>query len=159
MYANRGETIQPNGYLEERPRNKEIEMQNYNPPRESPKYNAYREENYKQEHSKQISSDVEESASWGGYILHWVAFIIATAIYIGVWAIDYFAVQRQASYYYKSSSRVSTSTDNTGIIDSTFLFTTSNPFDSLGVAMSLIYSWMLWKGPLIVYAYHLIEKQ
>jgi hypothetical protein len=30
MYANRGDTIQPNGYLEDRNKKKEMEMQNYN---------------------------------------------------------------------------------------------------------------------------------
>lgn len=102
-----------------------------------------------------MSSDIEEQPSWTGYILHWVAFIIALAIYIGVWAIDYFAIQRQASYYYKNSIYVSDNTDNTGIIDSTLLFTTSDPFDTLGVVMALVYSWVLWKGPLVVYALHL----
>ena len=55
MYANRGDTIQPNGYLEERPRAKEIEMQNYNQQREDP-----RNDNYKQDNSKLISSETEE---------------------------------------------------------------------------------------------------
>jgi hypothetical protein len=156
MYANRGDTIQPNGYLEERPRAKEIEMQNYNQQREDP-----RNDNYKQDNSKHISSETEEQQTIGGYILHWVAFIVATGFYIGVWAIDYFVFQRQASYYYKNTSLVSLNTDNTGITDSTLLFATSinSPFDTVGVAMSLVYSWVLWKGPLVVYGYHLIEKQ
>lgn len=157
MYANRGETIQPNGYLEERPRakeTKEIEMQNYNQHREDPRY-----DNDKQVDSKHISSETEEQQTLAGYILHWVAFIVATAIYIGAWAIDYFVFQRQASYYYKSTSLVSPNTDNTNITDSTLLFTTISPFDTAGVAMSLVYSWFLWKGPLMVYAFHLIEKQ
>jgi hypothetical protein len=25
--------------------------------------------------------------------------------------------------------------------------------------MSLVYSWVLWKGPLVVYVLHLIERQ
>jgi hypothetical protein len=154
MYANRGETIQPNGYLEEKPRAKEIEMQNYNQHRENPKY-----DNYKQDNSKHISSETEEQPTWGGYILHWVAFIVATVIYIGIWAIDYIVFQRQASYYYKSSTYVSPNVDSIIVTDSTLLFTTSSPFDTAGVAMSLVYSWLLWKGPLVVYTFHLIEKQ
>jgi len=39
------------------------------------------------------------------------------------------------------------------------MFGSTNPADTLGIAMSLIYSWVLWKGPLIVYAYNLIENQ
>ena len=156
MYANRGDTIQPNGYLEDRNKNKEMEMQNYKQSRQDAKYDHYRTDNNKLENQNQASSEVDDQPTWGGYILHWVAFIVATAIYIGVWAIDYFAIQRQASYYYKNPSYVSGNTDNTGIINSTLLFTTRDPFDTLGIAMALVYSWVLWKLPLVVYAFHLI---
>ena len=39
------------------------------------------------------------------------------------------------------------------------MFPTSNPFDTLGTAMSLVYSWVLWKGPILIYVLHLIEHQ
>lgn len=126
-------------------------MQNYKNSREPQKYN-YREDPANQ----QVSSAKDEEPNWGGYILHWVAFIVAAGIYIGVWAVDYFAIQRQASYYYKSAKTVSSATDGTPYGDSTLMFTTSDPFDTLGIAVSLIYSWVLWKLPLVVYCYHLI---
>jgi hypothetical protein len=39
------------------------------------------------------------------------------------------------------------------------MFTTVNIDVTVSVAMSLVYSWLLWKLPLIVYSYNLIEKR
>ncbi len=128
-------------------------MQNYRNPRDTQKYG------YKNDQSNQISSAKEEESTWGGYILHWVAFIVAAGIYIGVWAIDYFAVKRQASYFYKNPTTFSPAIDSTTHLSLTSLFGGVDPFDTLGVAISLVYSWVLWKGPLLVYCFHLIELQ
>lgn len=78
-----------------------------------------------------------------------------------MWAIDYFAVGIQASSYYTVSSTVSSYTDNTGITDSSLLFTTSsNTVNSpVAVAMSLIYSWLLWKLSLVVFCYEVISRE
>jgi hypothetical protein len=92
------------------------------------------------------------------YILSWVIFILAVAINIGVWAIDYFAVGIQASNYYSSAYAVSTLADITTYADSTLIFATSTTSlsDPLSIAMSLVFSWVLWKLPLVIYTFNLI---
>jgi len=94
-----------------------------------------------------------------GYLLHWAFFIIALAIFIAVWAIDYFAVGRQYSYYYYNLTTVSSYVDTTTYSDSRTIFGTADPTDTLAIAMSLIYSWLLWKGPLCIYILHLTAEQ
>jgi len=84
---------------------------------------------------------------------------VATGVYIGVWAVDYFAIQRQASYYYKNAFTASSTIDVVSYSDSTQIFSTTNAFDTLGITVSLAYSWVLWKAPLVIYSYHLIEQQ
>lgn len=84
---------------------------------------------------------------------------MAVGINIGIWAIDYNAVSRQASIYYYNTFTVSSYVDTTTYANSNSMFPTSNPFDTLGTAMSLVYSWVLWKGPILIYVLHLIEHQ
>ena len=82
-------------------------------------------------------------------------FALALGINIAMWAIDYFAVNVQASYYYSNAKTVSSYTDTVAYADSSFLFTnsTNGIGSAVAVAMSLIYSWVLWKASLVVFAY------
>lgn len=82
------------------------------------------------------------------------------ALNIGVWAIDYFAVQIQASYYYSKDAKISTFVDTSPPATVSAMFSgSSNGFNSvISVSMSLVYSWLLWKLPLIVFSYHLVSK-
>lgn len=88
--------------------------------------------------------------------------MLAMAINIGMWAIDYYAVGTQASYYYSNSFTVSAYTDTISpfYTDSTAMFNTlaKGPNSAVGVAMSLIYSWLLWKLSLMVFAYHVVSR-
>jgi hypothetical protein len=36
-------------------------------------------------------------------MLHWVVFFIGVAINFGAWAVDFYAIGRQASNYYKAT--------------------------------------------------------
>jgi hypothetical protein len=82
------------------------------------------------------------------------------ALNIGVWAIDYFAVQIQASYYYSKNATISSFIDTAAQTSVANLFSsnTNGISSALSVSMSLIYSWILWKLPLIVFSYHLVSK-
>ena len=105
------------------------------------------------------AKDLQEEQSIKGYLLHWVAFIIAIGINVGIWAVDYYSVKRQYSYYYYNNTTVSAYIDSTTYIDSTQMFTNSDPNDTVGVVVALVYGWVLWKGPLSVYALHLSREQ
>jgi hypothetical protein len=80
---------------------------------------------------------------------------------IGVWAIDYLAVGIQSSYYYTNNLKVSSYTDTYSYTDSTQMFTSSSSStnSALAVAMSLIYSWILWKASLIVFSYQIVSRE
>ena len=39
------------------------------------------------------------------------------------------------------------------------MFGSLDPEDTLGTAMALVYSWVLWKGSLMIYALHLTAQQ
>ena len=39
------------------------------------------------------------------------------------------------------------------------MFGTDDPTDTLAIAVSLIYSWVFWKAPVILYALHLSKRQ
>ncbi len=132
-------------------------MRNYTNPREDPtreQPKKYYES--KPEENNQLEPAKDNEPSWAGYILHWVAFLVAVGINIGIWAIDYNAVNRQASIYYYNTFTVSSYVDTVTYANSVSMFPTSNPFDTLGTAMALVYSWVLWKGPILIYVLHLI---
>ena len=94
-----------------------------------------------------------------GYLLHWALYLLALGVFVGVWAIDYFAVGRQYSYYYSNSTTMSAAIDSSTYTDSTVIFSPNDPTDTLSVAMGLLYSWLLWKGPLCVYVLQLTSNQ
>ena len=73
--------------------------------------------------------------------------------------LDYYAVEKQSSIYYYNNYTVLTAVDTTAYTDSTTMFGTEDPHDAKGKAMSLVYSWILWKLPLLVYVFHLTEHQ
>jgi len=74
-----------------------------------------------------------------------------------LWALDFFAIGRQASNYYSSNFSISSAIDSVTYTDSTAIV--ANSSDTLGIAMGLIYSWVLWKFPLVIYSFHLISKR
>lgn len=113
-------------------------------------------ENKPEQYRGQESAKEEESLT--GYFLHWLAFLIAMGVNIGIWAIDYNAVGRQASTYYYNTYYVSPYVDGV-TTSSTSFFTPSDPHDTLGIAIALIYGWVLWKGPLLVFTLHLTDQQ
>ena len=90
-----------------------------------------------------------------GYLLHWLAFGLALGINIGAWAVDYYGVKRQYSYYYHNSMAYAASIDSTVYTDSTTMFSPDDPKDTISIVMSLAYSWVLWKVPLVLYSLHL----
>lgn len=75
-----------------------------------------------------------------------------------MWAINYYAVGRQNSTYYKNSYTVSPYIDTVSYASSTSMFT-SDPTDTLGTAMGLLYGWVLWKAPLVIWVLHLTHNQ
>ena len=80
-------------------------------------------------------------------------------MFIGVWAVDYFAVGRQYSYYYYNSVIVSSAVDTAAHASSQTMFGTADFTDTLSIAMGLLYSWLLWKGPLCGFVLHLTAEQ
>jgi len=134
-------------------------MQRYTQPTE-PNHPAYTPAKYQEEHAKE--NDPDDAPSKSNYFVQLCVFILAMGINIGMWAIDYYSVGTQASYYYSNSFKVSSYTDATAIAytDSTTMFNnfSNGPNSAVGVAMSLIYSWVLWKFALIAFTYHTISK-
>lgn len=104
----------------------------------------------------------EEAPSKSNYFIQLCLYILAMGINIGLWAIDYFAVGTQASYYYSNAFSISPFTDTmyASYTDSTGMFNNfiNGPNSAVGVAMSLIYSWLLWKLSLMVFAYHVVSR-
>lgn len=143
----------------------EIEMQKY-PPADRHANPPYTEAKTYQEPAKSIEEEErEEPPSYSNYFLQLVVFMLAVGINIGMWAIDYFAVGVQASFFYNNTVPVSSYIDIASVYatytDSTKIFSTSatSPGAPVAVAMSLIYSWVLWKFPLIVFTYKLISRE
>jgi hypothetical protein len=138
----------------------EVEMQKY-PPREEAGRPAYTDAKSYQEAPKSMEEEKEDTPYCSNYFLHMVIFVLAFAVYLAVWAIDYFAVGVQASYFYNNAMTVSSYTNSVAYADSTQMFTTNvnGPGSPVGVAMSLIYSWILWKAALIVFAYQSVSKE
>ena len=101
------------------------------------------------------STAKEEPTSKLYYVVSWVIFIAAVFINVGVWAIDYFGTKIQHSYYYESNYAVSSTMDGNTYTDATNIYSESTGTPK-AVAMSLIFSWILWKGALLIYALHLI---
>jgi hypothetical protein len=136
-------------------------MRNYTEQRNQPEQqkNYTEAKNYEQQPVNSSESAKEEEPSIANYAMSWLVFIAALVVNIGMWAIDYFAVGVQASHYYTTAYSVSSAVDVSTYSSSTAVFGSTNTNDVLPIAMSLIYSWVLWKFPLIVYSYHLIEKK
>lgn len=138
----------------------EIEMQKYPPANPT-----YTDSKPYQDPAKVEEEEREEPPSYSNYFLQFCVFCLAMGINVGMWAIDYFAVGAQASYFYSNAFKVSTYLDIASVVstytDSTQMFNNSSngPGSPLGVAMSLIYSWVLWKFPLIVFTYKLVSKE
>ena len=80
-------------------------------------------------------------------------------INVAIWAIDYYSVKRQDSFYYYNNYPIATTIDITIYTSVTQMFGSDDPNDSLGTTMALIYGWLLWKTPLAVYALHLTSQQ
>ena len=97
----------------------------------------------------------EEEPSMAGYFLHWLALALAVGINIGAWAVDYYAVKRQYSYYYYNPMTFATTIDATQYTNAATMFSPDDPTDTISIVMALAYSWILWKVPLVVYALHL----
>ena len=95
----------------------------------------------------------------GGYLLHWVAFAIAMGINIGIWAIDTYATKRQYSYYYYNSMTFAASIDTTQYSSGSGMFSPDDYSDALGVAMGILFGWILWKASLLFYVLHLTAEQ
>lgn len=157
MQASRGETIQKEGYLGGS-RQQEQELRSYQQPNKEPqslgKYYEARQEGPPQEMVKQ------EEESWAGYFLHWGLVIIAFGLYVAVWAINFKQVGYQASTYYHNSYSVNQYVDaqaNT-YAASTLMFSVDTE-DAKGFAMAILYSWILWKFPLVVWVLHLTHNQ
>ena len=89
-------------------------------------------------------------------------FVLAAGVYIGVWAINKYAANfYQTSYYYKSTHNISASAlpTNTAFTDSLSMDTAINLNSALTVSMTVLYPWILWKGPLFAFLYAIIEIQ
>ena len=155
MEPERSNTYQPNGYIKDEP-HKSIEMRNYNEPRNTETYHREEKQRSDLENAKEFS---QEEQSMKGYLLHWVAFCIAIGVNIGVWAVDYYAVKRQYSYYYYNYTTFSPYIDTVVYANSNLMFTPEDPFDTVGVVVAIVYSWVLWKGPLAVFVLHLSSHQ
>ena len=146
--GDRGDTYQPQGYLHDN-KGQEIEMRNY------PETSSHPQPKNDQHQTHSLESAKEEESSMGGYVLHWVAFLIAMGLNLGIWALDTYVIKRQYSYYYYNSMTFSESIDTTSYTSGTQMFSPDDPNDTLGVTMGLIYGWVLWKLPLVVYLFHL----
>ncbi len=135
-----------------------IEMQRYPPA--DPAKPAYTDPKAYQEERRE-ADDRDDAPSKSNYFLHLCVFILGMAINIGVWAIDYLAVGTQASYYYSNIFQISGYTDTAAYTDSTAMFSTlsNGPNSAVGVAMSLIYSWLLWKLSLMVFTYQVVSRE
>lgn len=79
--------------------------------------------------------------------------------YFIAWAIDYYAVGRQATTYYYNNYAVCPYMDTTTYTDSTTIYTSIYYRDTAGVVMAILYGWVLWKGPLLAYTLHLTAHQ
>ena len=93
--------------------------------------------------------------------------MVAAGIYVGIWAISKYAVTVQASYYYSVSHKISSYIEvdpnnpacdqniDTTVV-STSLYSSSDIKTAQAVALSLIFSWLMWKLPLAMFMLHLI---
>lgn len=143
----------------------EVEMQKY-PPNESANKPTYTEAKaYREEPAKASEDEREEAPYCSNYFLHLVVFMVGVGINVAIWAIDYYAVSVQASYFYNNAMTVSSYTDITSAMatytDSTKMFgsSTNSSGSPIAVAMSLIYSWILWKISLIVFSWHSVSRE
>lgn len=91
--------------------------------------------------------------------MHWLLALIAFGIYVVVWAIAYKASGHQASTYYHNSYAVNPYIDNTSYSTSSFMFLNIDIKDAEGVGLSVLYAWLLWKFPLVLWVLHLTHNQ
>lgn len=95
--------------------------------------------------------------------------MLAAGVYVGIWAISTLLVTSQTSYYYTTeyplspyievNSQPPTTCDSTvyrTIESSLGFFTSAQLTDAKTIALSLIYSWLMWKLPLAVFMLHII---
>jgi hypothetical protein len=96
-------------------------------------------------------------------------FVLAAGVYVGIWAISTLLVTSQTSYYYTTeyplspyievNSQSPTTCDSTvyrTIESSLGFFTSAQLKDAKTIALSLIFSWLMWKLPLAVFMLHII---
>lgn len=101
--------------------------------------------------------------------MSWVVFVLAAGVYVGIWAISTLLVTSQTSYYYTTeyplspyievNSQSPTTCDSTvyrTIESSLGFFTSAQLKDAKTIALSLIFSWLMWKLPLAVFMLHII---
>lgn len=101
--------------------------------------------------------------------MSWVVFVLAAGVYVGIWAISTLLVTSQISYYYTTeyplspyievNSQSPTTCDSTvyrTIESSLGFFTSAQLKDAKTIALSLIFSWLMWKLPLAVFMLHII---
>lgn len=95
--------------------------------------------------------------------------MLAAGVYVGIWAISTMLVTSQTSYYYTTeyplspyievNSQSPTTCDSTvyrTIESSLGFFTSAQLKDAKTIALSLIFSWLMWKLPLAVFMLHII---
>ena len=95
--------------------------------------------------------------------------MLAAGVYVGIWAISTLLVTSQTSYYYTTeyplspyievNSQSPTTCDSTvyrTIESSLGFFTSAQLKDAKTIALSLIFSWLMWKLPLAVFMLHII---
>lgn len=105
-------------------------------------------------------SSQEEPRPWCWYFVSWGIFVLVFIVYAGLWAIDRFAVRVQTSSYYGVSFPVSGYLSNSQTYSSSAsIYTSAEIGDSKAVVMHILYTWFMWKLPIMVFLFQMVSDQ
>ncbi len=104
---------------------------------------------------KEYREEGDERCKW--YTVSWVLFCISTGVVVAIWALDKYATDfKQTSNYYKKSFTVSPSISSQLYASSRDIYTNSVLNEPASIVMSLLFSWILWKLPLMAFMAQLV---
>jgi hypothetical protein len=99
----------------------------------------------------------EGSCKW--YVFSCLVFLAVLTLYGGIFAIDRFGVTPQNSYAYWNKLHVSVYTSHNTYSNSSNMYNDATLLTAANMAMGILYSWLLWKLPLMVLLFELVSNQ
>lgn len=77
-------------------------------------------------------------------------FIAAFVVYVGVWAVERFALNHEvASHYYEKGYSWSDAVPT--------IYQVKQPFNAKSIALELVLQWVMWKAPLMLFTYNCLR--